>query len=138
NQNPLQPKAAIMSRMGMMKRRQIGRRRGARLISDMRRPLADDFVKCKRVAGAAKDAEFCFASLRGSASRARDASEYPVRSGIVQRRPLGVRLWLANVAAGLRVHRAGPGAADRRAPRALRLFVRSSRDAGKARPRART
>src|SRR5258706_15472751 len=43
--------------MGMMKRRQSGRRRGARLISDMRRPLADDFVKCKRVAGAAKDVE---------------------------------------------------------------------------------
>src|SRR5260370_33096966 len=44
--------------MGMIKRRQSGRRRGARLISDMRRPLADDFVKCKRVAGAAKDVEF--------------------------------------------------------------------------------
>src|SRR5260370_1493353 len=43
--------------MGMMKRRQSGRRRGAKLISDMRRPLADDFVKCKRVAGAAKDVE---------------------------------------------------------------------------------
>ena len=42
----------------MIKRRQSGRRRGARLISDMRRPLADDFVKCKRVAGAAKDVEF--------------------------------------------------------------------------------
>src|SRR5260370_12876556 len=44
--------------MGMIKRRQSGRRRGARLISDMRRPLADDFVKCKRVAGTAKDVEF--------------------------------------------------------------------------------
>src|SRR6266849_3283031 len=44
--------------MGMIKRRHSGRRRGARLISDMRRPLADDFVKCKRVAGAAKDVEF--------------------------------------------------------------------------------
>src|SRR5258707_3954645 len=44
--------------MGMMKRRQSGRRRGARLIADMRRPLADDFVKCKRVAGAAKEVEF--------------------------------------------------------------------------------
>src|SRR5260370_42182303 len=44
--------------MGMIKRRQSGRRRGARLISDRRRPLADDFVKCKRVAGAAKDVEF--------------------------------------------------------------------------------
>ena len=42
----------------MMKRRQSGRRRGARLISDMRRPLADDFVKCKRVGGTAKDVEF--------------------------------------------------------------------------------
>src|SRR6267142_1316334 len=44
--------------MGMMKSRQSGRRRGARLISGMRRPLADDFVKCKRVGGAAKDVEF--------------------------------------------------------------------------------
>src|SRR5260370_7619457 len=117
--------------MGMMKRRQSRRRRGARVISDMRRPLADDFVKCKRPAQAAEDAEFCFASLRGSASRARDASQYPVRSGNVQRRPLGVRLWLADLAAPLRVYRTSPGAADRRAPRALRLFVRSSRAAGK-------
>ena len=37
----------------------------------------------------------------------------------------------------LRVHRAGSGPADRRAPRALRLFVRSPRHAGKARPGAR-
>src|SRR5258706_15487923 len=42
----------------MMKRRQSGRRRGARLISGMRRPLADDFVKCKRVGRAVKDVEF--------------------------------------------------------------------------------
>jgi hypothetical protein len=28
----------------MMKSRQSGRRRGARVISDMRRPLANDFV----------------------------------------------------------------------------------------------
>src|SRR5260221_5480585 len=41
-----------------MKRRQSGRRRGARLISGMRRPLADDFVKCKRVGRAVKDVEF--------------------------------------------------------------------------------
>src|SRR5260370_33355078 len=83
----------------MMERRQSGRRRGARVISDMRRLLADDFVKCKRLARAVKDAEFCFASFRGSGSRARDASENPLRSGIVQRRPVGVRLRLADVAA---------------------------------------
>src|SRR6266849_8223134 len=123
-----------MSKAGMMKRRQSGRRRGARVISDMRRPLADDFVKCKRPARATKDAEFGFASLCGSDSRARDVSENPLRSGIVRYRPVGVRLRLADVAAGLRLHRAGPGAADRRAPRALRLFVRSPRHPGKARP----
>src|SRR2546430_11473024 len=48
--------------MGIMNRRQSGRRRGAKLISGMRRPLADDFVKCKRVGKAAKGVKF--ASLR--------------------------------------------------------------------------
>src|SRR5262249_12903580 len=47
-----------------------------------------------------------------------------------RRRPLGVRLWLADVAAGLRLPRAGRGQADRRPPRALRLLVRASRHAG--------
>src|SRR3982075_4512400 len=91
----------------MMKRRQSGRRRSARVISDMRRPLADDFVNCKRLARATKDAEFCFASLCRSDSRARDASENPVRSGIVQRRPVGVRLRLPDVAGGGLVSRGG-------------------------------
>src|SRR5260370_17136851 len=77
-----------------------------------------------------------FASLRFSGSRARDASENPVRSGIVQRRPLGVRLRLVDVAARLRLHRAGPGAAVRRAPPAMRLFLRPSRGARKAQPSA--
>ena len=54
-----------------------------------------------------------------------------------QGRPLGVRLWLADVAAGFRIHRKGSGPADRRTPRALRLFLRPSRHAGKAGPRAR-
>src|SRR5471030_2829147 len=58
-----------------------------------------------------------------------NASENPVRIGTVPRRPIprrpvGVRLRFADVAAGLRVHRRGAGAADRRAPRALRLFIR--------------
>src|SRR5262249_46040678 len=61
----------------------------------------------------------------GPESRARD------------RRPLGVRLWLADVAAGLSVCRAGRGATRRRASGALRLFFRPPRDAGAARPRAR-
>src|SRR5882724_1455894 len=40
--------------------------------------------------------EFCFVSRRGSDSRARDASENPLRNSIIQRRPLGVRLRLAD------------------------------------------
>jgi hypothetical protein len=36
--------AAISSKTGAMKRRQSGRRRGARVLSDMRRPLGNDFV----------------------------------------------------------------------------------------------
>src|ERR1700716_1001061 len=91
----------------MIKRRQSGRRRGARVISDMRQPLADDFVKCKRPAGATKGAEFHFASMRPSGSRARYVSENPVRSGIVQRRPVGVRLRLPDVAGGGLVSRGG-------------------------------
>ena len=63
--------------------------------------------------------------------------QLPCRFGILQRRPLGVRLWLADVAAGLRIRRTGAGPADRRAPRALRLFLCPSRHPGKARPRAR-
>ena len=47
-------------------------------------------------------------------------------------RILGVRLRLAHVAAGIRVPRAPPGAAPRRAPRALRLFPRASRHAPKS------
>src|SRR5258707_15107866 len=105
----------------MMKRRQSGRRRGARVISDMRRPLADDFVKCKRPARATKDAEFGFASLCGSDSRARDVSENPLRSGIVRYRPVGVRLRLADVAARLSPPSAGPRRGGARAPPALRL-----------------
>src|SRR5882762_9513631 len=54
--------AATTSRAGMMKRRQSGRRRGAVVMSGMRRPLAGNFVKCKRWNRAVKDAES--ASLR--------------------------------------------------------------------------
>src|ERR1700722_19494384 len=78
---------------------------------------------------------------------AANASENPVRSGIVperliqrrpiQRRPVGVRLRFADVATGLRLHRTGAGAADRRAPRALRLLIRPSRNTGEARSGAR-
>ena len=48
--------------------------------------------------------------------------------------PLGVRLWLADVAAGIRLRRAGTGPSDRRPPRAVRLFLRPSRHAGEAGP----
>ena len=54
-----------------------------------------------------------------------------------QRRSLGVRLRLADVAAGLRVHRARPARLVGLAPRAVRLFLRPSRHAGKAGPGAR-
>ena len=50
-----------------------------------------------------------------------------------RRRPLGLRLWLADLAAGLRLSRTRAGAAGRRAPRALRLLPRPSRHAGAAR-----
>src|SRR6476469_7980584 len=66
-----------------------------------------------------------------------DVRYYPARYGILARRPQGVRLWLADMAAGLRIRRTGARAADRRASRALRLFLRPSRNAVKARPRAR-
>src|SRR5436190_20635373 len=49
--------AATTIRAGMMKRRQSGRRRGAGVMSGIRRPLAHDFVKCKRTEPATKDAE---------------------------------------------------------------------------------
>src|SRR5947199_6461444 len=49
--------AATTSKAGMMKRRQSGRRRGAGVISGMRRPLAVDFVKCKRLDITTKGAE---------------------------------------------------------------------------------
>src|SRR3981081_1827607 len=104
----------------MMKRRQSGRARGARVSSDMRRALTEEFVnKAMRTATILLTH---FQTLSNSARRAGDASQNPLRSGIVQRRPLGVRLRFADVAAGLRLYRAGPGAADRRASRALRLF----------------
>src|SRR4030088_114712 len=48
---------ATTSRAGMMKRRQSGRRRGAGVMSGMRRPLAGDFVKCKRLDITTKGAE---------------------------------------------------------------------------------
>src|SRR5882724_8698327 len=47
------------------------------------------------------------------------------RSG--RRRPLGLRLWLADVAAGLSLSRTGRSAADRRPSGAVRLFLRASR-----------
>src|SRR6478736_6975256 len=42
----------------MMKRRHSGRRRGAGVMSGMRRPLAGDFVKCKHPLPATKGIEF--------------------------------------------------------------------------------
>ena len=53
------------------------------------------------------------------------------------RGPLGVRLRLADLAAGLRIRRAAAGQHRRHASVAVHLFVRSSRHAGTARPRAR-
>ena len=53
------------------------------------------------------------------------------------RRPLGVRLRLADVAARFSLRRAGRGAAHRGASGALRLFLRPSRDARAARSGAR-
>ena len=53
------------------------------------------------------------------------------------RRPLGVRLRLADLAAGLRLSRKPARAADRRAPGAMRVLARPSRHAGAAGPRAR-
>jgi hypothetical protein len=50
--------AATTSSAGMMKRRQSGRRRGAGVMSGMRRPLDHDFVKCKRPQSVVKGAEF--------------------------------------------------------------------------------
>ena len=50
---------------------------------------------------------------------------------------LGLRLRIADVAAGLRLPRAAPRPAGRRPPRAMRLFLRASRHAGEARPGAR-
>ena len=54
--------AATTSKAGMMNRRHSGRRRGAGVMSGMRRPLAGDFVKCKHLEFTTKGAEF--ASLR--------------------------------------------------------------------------
>ena len=53
------------------------------------------------------------------------------------RRPVGVRLWLPDLAAGLRIRRAGPGAPDRRPSGAVRVLARASRHAGAARAGAR-
>ena len=54
-----------------------------------------------------------------------------------QRGSVGFRLRLADVAAGLRLPRAPPGAPGRRPPGALRLFLRASRHAVEARAGAR-
>src|SRR6478736_323591 len=148
--------AATTTKAGMMKRRQSGRRRGAGVMSGIGRPLAHDFVKCKRTGGTTKDAEiasllaivlvavFCLDafSLREPVSTSLENAvanvhHYPPRNGILDRRPLGVRLRLADVASGLRIRRAGRSAADRRTSRTLRLFLRPSRHAGKTRAGAR-
>src|ERR1700754_289078 len=118
--------AATSSRMGMMKRRHSFCLRGARIISDMR-DLWLTILSNKRYVHATIKLTH-FHRRRNS----RNVSQNRVRSGIVPGRPLGVRLWLADVAAGLRIHREGPGAADRRAPRAMRLFVCASWHPGKA------
>src|SRR5262249_60294960 len=65
-----------------------------------------------------------------------DITPHGPESRARHRRPLGVRLWLADVAAGLSVCRARRGATRRRASGALRLFFRPPRDARAARPRA--
>src|SRR6266851_1103627 len=73
----------------------------------------------------ARSAAFFDITPHGSESRPRD------------RRPLGVRIWLADVAARLSVCRARRGEARRRASGALRLFLRPPRDARAAGSRAR-
>src|SRR5262249_62302199 len=65
-----------------------------------------------------------------------DITPHGPESRARHRRPLGVRLWLADVAAGLSVFPAGRGAARRRPSGALRFFFRPPRDARAARPRA--
>src|SRR5882757_3264433 len=113
--------AATSSRAGMMKRRQSGRRRGAGDMSGMRRPLDHDFVKCKRPDPITKDTEI--ASLLANVLVAvlcldafsqrepvptslenafANVHDHPPRNAFPDRRPLGVRLWFADVAAGLR------------------------------------
>src|SRR5258707_8865993 len=73
----------------------------------------------------ARSAAFFDITPHGSESRPRD------------RRPLGVRIWLADVAAPLSVFPARRGEARRRASGALRLFLRPPRDARAAGSRAR-
>src|SRR6266404_4039587 len=112
--------AAATRRAGMMKRRQSGRRRGAGVMSGMRRPLDHDFVKCKRADATPKGVESASLYPIVLVAVAPDVRDDPARFGILDRRPLGVRLRLADMAAGLRIPRTGAGAADRRTPRALR------------------
>src|SRR5262249_27213848 len=73
----------------------------------------------------ARNAAFFDITPHGSESRPRD------------RRPLGVRIWLADVAPRLSVCRARRSAARWRASGALRLFLRPPRDARTTRSRAR-
>src|SRR6185437_16961454 len=89
----------------MMKRRHSGRRRGAGVMSGMRRPLASDFVKCKHPPITTKGIDFtslCRSVLVAVRGHVRDCAK---RYGILDRRPLGVRLRLPDVAPGLRIHR---------------------------------
>jgi hypothetical protein len=66
--------------------------------------------------------------------RARMASTHGPADRSRRRRPLGVRLWIADVATRLRLSRPDRSAVDRRASRVVRLLVRAPWHAGKAGP----
>src|ERR1041385_5794876 len=131
--NALHPSAAINTSTGIRNSRHSFCLRGGRAISDIGDlvRMIVSIARCMRALTLAH-----FDASGNSASRARHARQKisPARR---QRRALGVRLWLADVAARVLIYRAGAGAGDRRASRAVRLFVRPPRHAGKARACAR-
>jgi len=127
------PRRRSRAKPAMMKRRQSGRRRGARVISDMRRPLADDFVKCKRPARAheRRGIWLRFALRFLIAVRAMSAkilSEAELSDTDLWVFGYGSLMWRPGFAFIEQVPARLIG--EHRAP--LRLFVRPSRDAGKS------
>src|SRR5579859_8168677 len=84
-------------------------------------PLAGNFVKYKQPLAGQKSSRI-YTSFRKDVLIAIFSDVRQRTLQTFSRRPLGLRLWLADVAAGVRVPRTGSGAAERRAPRAMRLF----------------